>query len=568
MMYVPDLTEFRLGLEREECRRSLYRFVQLAWPHFEAVQFQDGWHIEAICLHLEAVTRGDIDALLINIPPRMAKTSLVLLWMVWTWTLDWEEGGYNYRRGPTVQFLSSAYNGDKAREDGLKARLFMRSDWFQERWGDTVKISPYADNATKYATVEGGYRISVGIPESMGKGGLIRTIDDPSKADEVESDAAQQTVARNYDEIWSTRSNDPVHGAEVVVMQRLGAGDLTGHLLDRTPGKWCHLCIPFGYDPERHCTTSIGWHDPRGCDDDTGEPLAGVGQKEPYWSPELALRAGEPVWPERFSERWGREQEALIGPYAWAAQFQQIPAPRGGGVITSDMWRLWEKPAFPDFDLVVVSYDGAYTDKSYNDPSAVTVWGRFWLDDVRAPQFMLIWSWQERKMMHEVMTLLERTCLSARGTRVLETHMDLPNGGLRANVLLIEAKANGLVVGQEMVRLHGKRKWRTLLCNVKGDKMARLKSVQHLFVGRRRGDGTYEPGQVWCPDTVPCQSVIDEVAMFPKAGQDHKTDTVSQALRWMRDQGAAQTPEEAEDDWIERNSYRKPRKALYPNGGR
>jgi phage terminase large subunit-like protein len=100
--------------------------------------------------------------------------------------------------------------------------------------------------------------------------------------------------------------------------------------------------------------------------------------------------------------------------------------------------------------------------------------------------------------------------------------------------------------------------------NVKGDKMARLQSIQHLFVGPRKKDGTYAPGQVWAPDTIACDAVIQEVALFPKAGQDHRVDTVSQALRWLRDQGAAKTPQEADEDWLERNSYRKPRKLLYP----
>ena len=553
-----------LEIEKEDCRRSLAYFVQQAWPHFDPAPYQHSWHIDAIAEHLEAVTSGEIKKLLINIPPRHMKTGLVTMWQVWTWTLLPEKGenAFNYLRGPGVQFLCGAYNATKAEADGVKARMLIRSDWFQKRWGDRVRISPYVDNASQFTTAAGGHRINVGIPESLGKGGIVRMLDDPHKSDDVESKTALETVIRNYNETWSTRSNDPVNGAEILIMQRQAAGDLSGHVLDL--GGWTHLCIPLEYEPERHCVTSIGWQDPRGLDDETGQPLEGVGDPdEKNWCAELKARKGEPIWPLRFPSDWCREHEHKVGPYAFAGQYQQRPAPRGGGLIGSDQWRLWDKPAFPSFDIVVVSYDGAYTDKTYNDPSAATVWGRFYLPEVREPQFMLIWAWQRRLAFHEVIETLHRTCLSARGANVLDMDRELPDGGLKADHLLIEAKANGISAAQEIVRLYGRRKFRTWQITPKGDKTGRLLSVQHLFVGERLGAG-FGPGQIWAPDTTVCQAVIDEVSMFPKASGDHYTDTVSMGLRWLRDMGAALTREEAEADWVEENSYRKPRKNLYP----
>lgn len=562
-----SVDEYRMAIaaERELCWRSLSAFVPAAWPHFDPAPYAHSWHIDAIADHLEAVTSGDIKRLAINVPPRHMKTGILLMWQVWTWTLRPKKDSFNLLRGPGVQFLCGAYNTKKAQQDGVKARNLIRSDWFQERWGDYVKISAYVDNQEQFNTSMGGHRISVGIPESLGKGGIIRLLDDPHKTDDVESAVEMERVLRNYDETWSTRSNDAINGAEVLVMQRQGATDLSNHFLDQ--GDCTHLCIPLEYEPERHiyCVTSIGWEDPRGLDDNGNRlPGAGTPERDGQWCDELYERAGEPIWPEKFPVEWCRAQEKKVGPFGFAGQYQQRPAPRGGGIIQADMWNLWEKADFPTFDLVVVSYDGAYTDKTYNDPSACTVWGRFKLPNAHEPQFMLIWAWEERKMMHEIMTLLERTCMSARGTLVLETEKALPDGGLRADVLLIEAKANGISVAQEMARLHGRRRFRTLLCKVKTDKMARLMSVQHLFVGRRLPDGSYAQGQIWAPDTIACQKVIDEVALFPKAGADHRTDTVSQALRWMRDHGAAQTREEAEEEWFDKNSYKKPQPRLYP----
>src|ERR1700739_4234148 len=64
-------------LRRAACELSLYRFLREAWPSFDPAPFVGGWHLEAIAEHLEAVTRGEIRKLLINIRPRSSKTSLV-----------------------------------------------------------------------------------------------------------------------------------------------------------------------------------------------------------------------------------------------------------------------------------------------------------------------------------------------------------------------------------------------------------------------------------------------------------------------------------------------------------
>jgi predicted phage terminase large subunit-like protein len=319
-------------------------------------------------------------------------------------------------------------------------------------------------------------------------------------------------------------------------------------------GHWTVLMVPMHYDPERHCRTSIGWEDPRGLDDDTRLPLRGVGQKPPFWCDELGARNGELFWPERFPA-WTVEREMeTMGPYAVASQFEQSPTPRGGGLIRQEDWQLWERPRFPTFDFIVVSFDGAYTEKTMNDPSAATVWGRFMLPEDRRPHFMLIHAWQKRLPMNDVVEQLARTCLGDYVSDVREPMADETRRSPTADALLIESKGPGISVGQEITRLYGRRKWRTFLITPKGDKTARLLSVQHLFAA----------GQIWAPDKDWAQTVIDEVCSFPKAAHDDLTDCTSQALRWLRDVNLVMTAEEADEDWTERNRYRKPRAKLYP----
>lgn len=59
-----------LAIERELCRRSLAGFAKLAWHVPEpATPLKWGWALDAICVHQEAVSRGEITRLLMNVPP-------------------------------------------------------------------------------------------------------------------------------------------------------------------------------------------------------------------------------------------------------------------------------------------------------------------------------------------------------------------------------------------------------------------------------------------------------------------------------------------------------------------
>jgi len=74
-------------LDGELARRRLREFVSQAWLIVEpTTPFVPGFHIDAICDHLEAITRGELRNLLINVPPRHMKSLLVsVLWPAWEW---------------------------------------------------------------------------------------------------------------------------------------------------------------------------------------------------------------------------------------------------------------------------------------------------------------------------------------------------------------------------------------------------------------------------------------------------------------------------------------------------
>jgi predicted phage terminase large subunit-like protein len=304
------------------------------------------------------------------------------------------------------------------------------------------------------------------------------------------------------------------------------------------------------YEWSRHSYTSIGWNDPRGCDDD-GEPLVEIaddGERiavTPEAQIELDDREGTLLWPDRFGENEVTILEKQLGPWAAAGQLQQRPEPKGGGIIKREWWKTWDSPNFPNMDLIVATLDTAYTTKSQNDPSAMTVWGVFSSDvsvqapnhagsrhgdrmeyarqyTETAPRVMLMYAWQGRFELHDLVLKVSDTCRR-----------------MKVDTLLIENKAAGHSVAQEIRRMYGHEKFGVHMFDPKSqDKLARLYSVQHLFA----------EGLVFAPIRQWSEMVITQVGQFPKGKHDDLVDTVSMAMRHLRETGAIMRGDEFQAD--------------------
>jgi hypothetical protein len=102
------------------------------------------------------------------------------------------------------------------------------------------------------------------------------------------------------------------------------------------------------FDSQRCCQTSIGWTDPRGCDDETGEPLLSFPDRAPVSAEAAEIieqREGALLWPERFGAAEVDALEASLGPYMASGRLQQSPTPKGGGIIKAEWFCLYDKHA-------------------------------------------------------------------------------------------------------------------------------------------------------------------------------------------------------------------------------
>lgn len=519
-----------LDLDRVDCEESLYTFLKAAWRYIDPAPWKDAWHIGAIAEHLQAVVDGDLTRLIINLPPRHCKSLLLsVAFPAWVWAQP-ETGPTS---GPGVPFLYASYADKLSLRDSVKCRRLIESVWYQARWGSRFQLTTDQNTKSRFSNNQGGERLITSIGAGVtGEGANIICIDDPNAANEIESEATTQTTIDWWTTAMPTRLNDMETGAFIIIQQRLAENDLTGHILEHETG-WTHLCLPGRYEPERSFHTSIGWKDPR---------------TEP----------GELLWPERFTEESLKRLEVTMGPYVFAGQIMQRPEPKGGGIIKREWWRLWEHDSYPPMDFVLGCVDTAYTEDTMNDPSGMIVWGIF-SGDVKAfttriigsqdannelrqmhptysefaPLVFCMYGWTARLELHELVKKVADTCIK-----------------LKVDLLVIENKASGISVAQEIRRLYNRERFGVKLFDPKSqDKTARLYSVQHLFA----------EGVVYAPDKIWMEAIIQQVGMFPRGKHDEFVDLTSMGLRELRDMGLLirQPEREAEIEAAK----------VYPRGG-
>lgn len=487
--------------ETEEAARNLKSFLRYSWATVApGAPFQENWHIDCLCEHLEAVMRREIRRLIINIPPRMLKSHLVSVALpAWRWLTDASE-----------KFLVASYGRQLALRDSRRCRNLIASQWYQSRWSNRFALASDQNEKGRFENDKGGFRIIASVEGGvLGEGGSVALYDDPNDLAKMvsEPESYPQSVREWYSGTASSRNIDPRTDVRLCIQQRASyGGDLTEYLLEL--GGWEQLVIPNEYDGRK----TLG-------------PLA---------FPDPRTHVGELMFPGRL----GPEETAVMKREQkthYAGQFNQIPSVAGKSGLKREWFNFWvprgalvkevasdgterirpvrisltdgtfvertpiELPAA--FEQIINSWDMTFKGNDENDYVAGHAWGR-----TGANVFLLArehghWNFPE----------------TLQAVRRLANAFPCPEK-------LVEDKANGPAVIQTLRNeIPG-----LIAISPEGGKWSRVAAIS----------GYAEAGNVYlpCPDLFPwVWDMLAEFAAGQSARHDDDTDAMTQAVKRLYD---------------------------------
>jgi predicted phage terminase large subunit-like protein len=360
-------------------RTDLSSFIQKS---FQIVspgdRYRHNWHVDAIAYQLERCLRGEINRLIITLPPRNLKSIAVSVAFP----------AFILGQRPKAEIIGVSYAQDLSQKHARDTRAVMQSKFYRRAFPLT-RLDPKKSAEAEFMTTRKGVRLATSIGGTLtGRGGDFIIIDDAHKPDESLSDVKRQSVIEWYRSTLTSRLNDKDEGVIIVVQQRVYEEDLAGYLLEQ--GGWTHLNLPA--IAEEGQTIQLG-------------PKLGRIRTE-----------GSALHPERESLEILAQLKSDMGSYAFAAQYQQQPAPAGGGLIKKAWFGEYDvAPTKTSGDLVIQSWDTASKSGELNDYSVCTTWlkrdGRLYLLSVLRRRFefpdllravkSMYWNWNADELIIE-----------------------------------------------------------------------------------------------------------------------------------------------------------------------
>ena len=344
------LTEAKKNLDlREKAHENFMPFVHHVYDNFI-----EGRHHRVIAKKLEAVARGELKRLIINMPPRHSKSEFASYLMP-AWFLG---------RNPKLKIIQATHNTELAVRFGRKVRDLIDDPEYKTIFPDT-NLKEDNKGAGKWGTDKGAEYFAAGVGAAItGRGADLLVIDAPHS----EQDPLSETAFDHAYEWYTSGPRQRLQpgGAIIIVMTRWGKKDLTGRLLAQQGGdlmsdKWDVVEFP------------------------------------------AILPSDKPLWPEFWEKDALLSIKASLPASKWNAQWQQEPTSSESAIIKRDWWKMWDKPKIPPLKYILQSYDTAFSKKQTADYSAITTWGVFEPEEGGADHVVLLdaqrgrWNFPELK---------------------------------------------------------------------------------------------------------------------------------------------------------------------------
>ena len=289
--------------------------------------YQPSWHHFEIAEKLEAVANGEIDRLMLFLPPRHGKSELASV-MFPAWLMG---------RDPTKKIIAASYSAELAQDFGYRVRNIINDQQYEAIFDTKLRDDSKAKN--NWRTEQDGQYVAVGVGGPItGRGADILLLDDVVKnREEADSSTYQEKILRWYTSTAYTRLHKG--GAVVLIMTRWSDGDLAGKLLAQNPDEWTVVNFP-----------AIATKDER------------------------YRKTGEPLWPERYDIDSLLRIKNNIGP-DWAPLYQQEPFDLQDAEFKRGWIKYWGEgqKALPKVLRVRIIVDLASSSDTRSDENAILV---------------------------------------------------------------------------------------------------------------------------------------------------------------------------------------------------
>jgi predicted phage terminase large subunit-like protein len=459
-----------LAQVRALIRDEFYSFLMRCFAELHAGRrYSPAWHAEVLAAKLQGVREGGVKRLVVNVPPRHLK-SLAASVALPAWLLGHD---------PALSVVNVTYAQELSEKFARDCRAVMMTPWYQSVF--STRLASPREPLAELQTTCGGFRMATSVGGVLtGRGADVILIDDPLKPIDAMSQSRRAAANDWFDSTLYSRLNDKAKGAIVIVMQRLHEDDLAGHVLAQ--GGWDLVSFPaIAEDDELHVAET------------------------PWRRDEFRRRAGEALAPEREPLATLERIRAIVGEMNFASQYQQRPAPAGGGMIKAAWFNRYRREDGPQaFDRIIQSWDTANKPSELSDYSVCTTWG------LKGPHLYLLDVLRKKLSYPE----LKRAVVEQ-------------DARYSPQAILIEDRASGTQLIQELIAAGCSRATRF---SPEGDKIMRLHAET----------ATIENGFVWLPDEAPwLADYLAELTVFPAGRHDDQVDSTAQALAWTKVKPAA-----------------------------
>jgi predicted phage terminase large subunit-like protein len=445
-------------------RHDFYAFIERTFYQLHpAERFLPNWHLEVLAAELEACRQGRTRRLIINLPPRSLKSVAVSVAFAAYWL------GHS----PSARIICASYGQDLADKHARDCRAVFESDWYRRVF--RTRLAPQKQSVAEFATTDQGFRMATSVGGVLtGRGAEVLILDDILKPEDALSDAQRRRANDWYSHTLYSRLNNKEEGVIIIVQQRLHEDDLVGHVLGREPWRIVRFPAIAEGDEEHHVET-------------------------PYGRQRYVRRDGEALHEAREPRGVLDHIRRTIGEYNFAGQYQQAPAPLGGGLVKRDWFRTYGSGDLPErFDQVVQSWDTASKASELANYSVCTTWGR------KGKHIYLLNVYRKQVDFPDLVRA------------VVEQQRQF-----RAHVILVEEAASGIQLIQQL-KEQGIRSVKAV--KPERDKVVRMHAQTPVI----------ENGLVWVPREAHwLDAYLHELTTFPASKHSDQVDSTSQALAWI-----------------------------------